>query len=85
MTTSRQPSEAYPRSGMCECVRFHINYLCTSYGELRFDFICHTSLSCILTVKSAENKVRKGKSTLLQGAGLYIAKIITRLEINAER
>ena len=38
-----------------------------------------------LTVKSAENKGRKGKSTLLQCAGLYIAKNITRLEINVRK
>ena len=42
--------------------------------EPRIGFICHTFFHAFLTVKSAENKVRKCKSTLLQGAGLYIAK-----------
>ena len=57
------------------CVVFQlILSLNMHHCELRVDFIFHTSLSCILTVKSAENKVRKGKSMLLQGAGLYIAK-----------
>ena len=59
----------------CACVLFHVNvYLVHVTCELRIGFIIHTSLSCILTVKSAENNLQKGKSTLLQGAGLYIAK-----------
>ena len=54
---------------------FHVILSCTCIcGDLRVVFNFHPSLACILTVKSAENKVRKGKSTLLQGAGLYIAK-----------
>ena len=54
---------------------FHVNVcLVHVICELRIDFICQAILSCIFTVKSAENKLRKGKSTLLQGAGLYIAK-----------
>ena len=65
----------------CACVLFSCYvYLVHVICELQIDFIIHTSLSCILTVKSAENKLRKGKSTLLQGAGLYIAKNKTRLE-----
>ena len=58
---------------------FHVNVILYMYhGDLRVVFNFHPSLACILTVKSAKNKVRKGKSTLLQGAGLYIAKNITR-------
>ena len=62
------------------CVEFQLNCLVHVICELQIDFICQAILSCILTVKSAENKVRKGKSTLLQGAGLYIAKNIIRFE-----
>ena len=64
---------------------FHVILSCTCICELRIDFIFHTSLSCILTVKSAENKLRKVESTLLQGAGLYIAKNKTRLENKCEK
>ena len=69
----------------CACVLFSCYVILYMYhGDLRVIFNFHPSLACILTVKSAENKVREGKSTLLQGAGLYIAKKKTRLEINAE-
>ena len=58
------------------CVVFQLMFILYMYhGDLRVVFNFHPSLSCILTVKSAENKLRKDKSTLLQGAGLYIAKI----------
>ena len=71
---------------VCACVLFSCYIiLCMYHGDLRVVFNFHTNLSCILIVKSAENKGRKGKSTLLQGAGLYIAKNITRLEINARK
>ena len=71
----------------CACVLNSVNvYLIHVICELRVGFICHTSLSCILTVKSAENKVRKYESTLLQGAGLYIAKNKkTVLKISAKK
>ena len=39
------------------------------HGDLRVVFNFHPSLACILTVKSAENKMRKVESTLLQGVG----------------
>ena len=79
MTTFEATNEAYPRSDMCIVCCFQ--FMCILYmyhGDLRVVFNFHPSLACILRVKSAENKVRKGKSTLLQGADLYIAKNITR-------
>ena len=70
----------------CACMLFSCYIiLYMHFCELRIDFIIHTSLSCILTVKNAENKLRKGKSTLLQGAGLYITKDKTRLENKCEK
>ena len=71
----------------CACVLFFslmfiLYMLFVSYGLVLFTYI----LSCILlTVRSAENKLRKGKSALLQGAGLYIAKNKTRLENKCEK
>ena len=84
MTTSRQPSEAYPKSGMCECVRIQLNYLCTCYGELRFDFILrtilvmHSLINIHLIVNScAESKLRKVNLRYYKASGIYIAKNIT--------
>ena len=71
MTTSRKPSEAYPRSGMCECVRIQLCHLYTCYGELRFDFtfqislVMHSLVNIHLTVKYCA----ESKAMLLQGVG----------------
>ena len=82
MTTSRQPSEAYPRSGMCECVRFQFNYLCTFYGELRVGFNFIQVLSCIAVNNYAESNLQKVNLRYYKASGIYIAKNITLEKIN---
>ena len=67
------------------CVVSIYVYLVHVICELQIDFIFQTSLACILTIKSAENKLRKVESTLLQGAGIYITKNKTRLENKCEK
>ena len=92
MTTSRQPSEAYPKSGMCECVRIQLNYLCTCYGELRFDFnfqaslVMHSLVNIHLTVNSyAESKLRKVNLSYYKASGIYIAKNKPLEKVNCEK
>ena len=79
MTTSRQPSEAYPRSGMCECVRIQLSYLCTCYGELRVDFNFQISLVMHSLVKI---HLAVDKSTLLQGIGYLHRQKQTLKKVN---
>ena len=77
MTTSRQPSEAYPRSGMCECVRFHVklslHIIMVSYELIlisEISLIMHSLINIHVTVNScAESKLNYYKAS-----GIYIAK-----------
>ena len=70
----------------CACVLFQFMFIFDhAFVSYRLVLFAIQVFHAFFTVKSAENKMRKGKSTLLQGAGIYIAKNKTRLENKYEK